>query len=254
MALSDAQTDRIFDGILTRLENKLSRLIAGNFRQLSLLIAQVIENGGEIAGDIVINANQKELEKILQDAYFDAIREGMKFTYRDLEEEEPEDDYAALLLLLFGWVTLTAAQHAKFLTDTSIGIFDEIYQEAIESGKLGEELAKSVARDMAKRNRGRVKIISTTEANMAFQTGALEAGKSLSDQLLKRWVSQQDSRVRPTHRRANTRYKLKPIPLGRDFQVGLGHGSRPLDPSLPSAELVGCRCYLRFVKPKIITP
>lgn len=249
--LSDAQTDRLFDSILIKLENKLGRQILGNFRQLTKSIRAIVESGGEFAGNVVILQNQQELQKILQQAYFEAIREGAKFTYKETGQEPPtEDNLEALLLLLIGWVTVTSIQHAQLLTDTTIDIFNTSYQKALEAGEIGLDLAKMVSRDMQKRNKGRVKVISTTEANMAFQTGSLEAGKTLSEQLMKRWVSQQDRRVRPTHVSANSRYRKSPIPLGRDFQVGAGHGSRPLDPSLPSEEIIGCRCYLRMVFPE----
>ncbi len=253
MALSDAQTDRLFDSILIKLENKLGRQILGNFRQLTKSIRAIVESGGEFAGNTVILENQRELQLILQDAYFEAIREGAKFTYKETGQEEPdEDDLSALLLLLIGWVTVTSIQHAQFLTDTTIDIFNTSYQNALEAGEMGLDIAKMVSRDMQKRNKARVKVIGTSEANMAFQTGSLEAGKTLSDQVLKRWNSQQDRRVRPTHVSANSRYRKKPIPLGALFSVGAGQGLRPLDPMLPSEETVACRCYLRMVMPKNI--
>lgn len=253
MAMTDAQTDRLFDSILIKLENRLERQILGNFRQLTKSIRDIVESGGEVGGNIIILENQQELQKILQDAYFEAIREGAKFTYKETGQEPPdEDDLSALLLLLLGWVTVTSIQHAQFLTDTTIDIFNTSYQNAIEAGEMGLDIAKTVSRDMQKRNKSRVKVIGTTEANMAFQTGSLEAGKQLDVQLLKRWVSQQDKRVRPTHVSANSRYRKKPIPIGALFSVGAGQGLRPLDPMLPSEEIIQCRCYMRMVLPENI--
>lgn len=251
MAMTDKQADRIFDSMLAKLENRLSRRILSNFNKLTQLIRQVISNGGELGGNIIILENQRELEQILLQAYEEAIREGIKFTRLDLEIEETEEDEDNLiLLLLLAWRIDTAQQHSAFLTSTTIDIFNTALQDQIAAGKTGEELDKAVAREMAKHNRRRVGTIATTESNTAFQTGSEATGNQAEIQLLKRWRSQGDRRVRPTHRSANNRYRANPIPLNELFQVGAGSGSRPLDPRLPSAETISCRCFLRFVKPK----
>lgn len=254
--MTDAEADRIFDSMLIKLENRLSRKLLSNFNNLSNAIRSVISNGGELGGNILIVENQRALELILIQAYEDAIRESVKFTRIDLEIEEPEEDnFNEILLLLLFWRIDTAQQHSRYLTETTINIFNTVLQEEIASGKTGEELDKAVARKMAKRNRRRVPVIATTESNTAFQTGSeTTATQETSDrediQLLKRWCSQEDRRVRPTHRRANTRYKAKPIPRKELFSVGAGFGLRPLDPQLPRDEIVGCRCYTRFIYPK----
>lgn len=254
MAMTDREADRVFDSMLTKLENRLSRKLLSNFSKLSQLIRQVIANGGELGGNIVILENQRELGQILIQAYEDAIREGVKFTRLDLElPPAEEDDFNELLLLLLGWRIDTAQQHSAFLTSTTIDIFNRVVADQVSAGKTGEELDKAVAREVAKQNRRRVGTIATTESNTAFQTGSEREATQVEAQLLKRWRSQEDLNVRPTHRSANNRYKANPIPLNELFQVGAGSGARPLDPRLPSAETIGCRCFMRFVKPKPLT-
>lgn len=255
MAMTDKEADRVFDSMLIKLENRLSRKLLSNFSKLSQLIRQVIANGGQFGGNIVILENQRELEQILIQAYEDAIREGIKFTRLDLElEPAEEDNFNEILLLLLGWRIDTAQQHSAFLTSTTIDIFNRVVADQIASGKTGEELDKAVAREVAKQNRRRVGTIATTESNTAFQVGSEREAIQVDDvQLLKRWRSQEDRRVRPTHRSANNRYKANPIPLNELFQVGAGSGARPLDPRLPSDETIGCRCFMRFVKPKPVT-
>ena len=257
MPLPDKRADRIFDAMLVKLERRLSRKILANFNKLSKLIREVIANGGEFAGNVVILENQSNLREILIQAYEEAIRESVKFTRMDLDLEEPEeDDYLAILLLLLGWVAITAEQHAEYLTTTSIDIFNRTYQEQTELGKTGKDLEKTVAREVAKTNRNRVGTIASTESNTAFQTGAektgveVESGNQAGVKLLKSWRSQQDRLVRDSHARANSRYKREPIPTNEFFLVGAGKGMRPLDPILPMAERIGCRCYIRFVRPK----
>ena len=104
MAMTDKEADRVFDSMLIKLENRLSRKLLSNFSKLSQLIRQVIANGGQFGGNIVILENQRELEQILIQAYEDAIREGIKFTRLDLElEPAEEDNFNEILLLLLGW-------------------------------------------------------------------------------------------------------------------------------------------------------
>lgn len=254
MRLSDKQADRLFDSILNKLEKKLERKILTNFRNLSLLIRDIIEGGGEFSGNVIIIENQQSLEADLREAYFEAINEGIKFTYRDLGESEPEEeDFNAIILLLLPWVTNTSEQHAQYLTKTTTKIFNETYKEISATSQIsrGSEEARQVSvetsRQMEVKNKKRAKVIATTEANMAFQTAAIKTAEKLERRLLKRWVSQNDKRVRDSHVRAHKRYLREPIPLEQDFMVGAGSGSRPLDPRLPSEETIACRCYMRFV-------
>lgn len=266
MAMTDIQADRLFDSMLRKLESRLSRKILANFNKLSMLIREVIASDGVFAGNVIIIENQRELEQILIEAYDEAIKEGVKFTRRDLElEEAEEEENNAILLLLLLWRNNTASTHAALMTQTTIDIFNRAVEDAEANGLSGDDLDRSVARTMAKHNRRRVPVISTTEANTAFQTGSEAAAAEVAnptprtDQpvigiaLLKRWRSQEDRRVRPTHFSANARYKANPIPLSDLFQVGAGQGSRPLDPRLPSEETIACRCFMRFVKAKVAT-
>ncbi len=251
MPLTDIQADRIFDNMLSRVEAKLGRKILTNFNKLSLLIRDVINNGGELVTSIVIIENQRELERILIESYEEAIAGGVKFTHQDLQIEElDEDNLNELLILLLLWRIETARRQARFLTQTTIDLFQKAYAEGQVKGLVGEDLSNFTVRKISRLNRSRVPVIATTESNSAIQKGSEQAALRIETELLKRWRSQGDRRVRPTHRRANNRYRSNPIQLNQDFEVGIGHGPYPLSPKLPSDEIIACRCYLRHVLPK----
>jgi len=94
----------------------------------------------------------------------------------------------------------------------------------------------------------RAQVIAITETTRAYGAGTLAAGMEQSrvtGKLLgKRWLHENDTRVRATHR-AVTR---EPIPLTAMFQVGLDLMLYPGDPMASVDEVAGCRCDLEIVE------
>lgn len=266
--MTDEEADKLFDFILSRLEAKLGRLILANFRQLSQLIKDLIENNGQIAGNIAILQNQADLETILLQAYEDGIREGVRFTRRDLDlpEEEDKESYEELLLLLLLWRESQARTQAERITQTTIKIYEKLIERGRSQGLTGQNLTSFMLREMNRLNRGRISGIATTEVGEAISMGSEEMARLFSgtrsqpglldrdvftiqdNTLKKRWRSQRDSIVRDTHRSADIRYTETPIPIDDNFQVGSGSGPFPRSSQLPINERAGCRCYVRYVR------
>lgn len=248
--LSNAQADRLFDSMLARVEKSLSRDILRNFNQLSRIIREVIANGGELAGDIAISQNVEELREILERSYRESIAQGVRFTRRDLELPEEQDDDSineALLLLLF-WRQDTATSHANMLTDTTIKLYKRFYDEARTLGLTGADRDRFISRELLKRNRGRIANIATSEAGEALSAGSEAQADLLEGTLLKYWRSQRDKHVRDSHIRADRRYTEFPIPRDEFFQVGASSGPYPRSSHLSASERNGCRCYMRYVR------
>lgn len=86
--------------------------------------------------------------------------------------------------------------------------------------------------------------IAVTEANRANNAGAFAAAVHAEQvegiQLRKRWLATEDSRTRPTHRRADG----QTVPLGQPFIVGDFPLMYPGDPTGPAHEVIFCRCAL----------
>ena len=276
MAMTDKEADRLFDSILLKLERKLGRKLVTNFSNLTKAIKQIVSSGGEIAGNIIIQENQRELEQILIEAYEAAILEGVKFTRRDLEEAPAtEEESDAILLFLFAWIISTASVHSQQLTKTTIDNLNRVFEEGARNGLAGDDLNKFVTRKMAKLNRNRVDTIAATEAGEALSKGSEHTARTIDDgprdigsgvgdgagrggavpvirgPVLKRWRSQEDRIVRNSHARANSRYSANPIPLEEDFQVGSSFGAFPRASSLSMAERINCRCFARYTRQKI---
>ena len=250
--MNDLQADRLFDSMLARVEKRLGRQLLNNFNQLSKLIESVILNGGELSGDVAIMQNIQDLEKILEESYRESIIEGARFTRRDLElpEEEDEDNFNEALLLLLFWREDTARSHAQMLTNTTIDLYHRFYEEARVLGLSGGARSQFISRELLRRNRGRVRNIATSEAGEALSAGSGAQADILNEALLKSWRSQRDSVVRDSHRRADQRYNSEPIPLDDNFQVGASSGPFPRSSQLSASERNGCRCYIRHKRLK----
>ena len=261
MPLTDAQADRLFDSILKKAEAKLARQIRSNFNNLAKIVRNIIENEGEFIGNVAIIKNQQDLEVILEKAYREAIREAVKFSRRDLELTPQQDDsmIEEVLLVLALWLDSKPQEQARYLTETTLKIFSRSLDLAREKGLSGDKRIKFIMAEFAKKNRGRIGTIATTEAGVALSKGSHTVGQLITttfipelenDKILKRWRSQRDSRVRPTHWSADSRYTANPIPIDDFFLVGSGRGLYPRDGNLPLTEIADCRCYLRYVKQK----
>lgn len=249
MALTDKQADRLFDAMLTRVENKLARKIRANFNKLSREIIAELKANGEIAAESAIMNNAAVIEKILFEAYQEGIRNGVRLTRRDLDldiEHDTESMEEVLLLLLL-WSQNTAREEAKLITKTTLRIFQDAMIDANAVGLVGGKAGKFLKREFRKDNAHRIMAISTTEAGIAISAGQQKMAVILASQVLKRWRSQEDLRVRETHAAANRFYRDNPIELGMNFKVGIGSGLYPRARSLPASEKIRCRCFLRFV-------
>jgi hypothetical protein len=93
----------------------------------------------------------------------------------------------------------------------------------------------------------RAHVIAMTETTRAYGAGTLAAGMEQSrvtgKLLAKTWKTEEDQRVRVTHRRVND----MTIPLTAMFPVGADLMLYPCDPLASVDEVAGCRCDLVIV-------
>lgn len=93
----------------------------------------------------------------------------------------------------------------------------------------------------------RARNIAMTETTRAYGAGTLAAGMEQSrvtgKMLQKRWLTESDRRVRPSHEAVNG----QTIPLAMPFYVDRFPLLYPGDPLGPPEEICGCRCDLAIV-------
>ena len=109
-------------------------------------------------------------------------------------------------------------------------------------------------RDPVKGVAARAETIVRTEThrayNMAHNAHQQDLAQLVPD-LLKRWVSAGDTRVRATHLSAHIYYMDNPIPVTEPFIVGGAALMFPGDPAGPASETINCRCRPISVAPEI---
>ena len=253
--LTNDEADKVFESNLRRQEGILMQRLNSNFNQLSRDIQRLMESYDFVGAATAVELNDVVLAQILLDAYERGNKVGSRMAARDLEEDESLAEEAALLALLL-WRTGTAEEMSRKINRTTKKIYDKILSTVTEdlterdqSGVIirtptTSEISKEVAKRTKAENKKRAGTIATTESQRGIQEGANKTAEQVDYQVLKQWRSQRDRRVRDTHKRADG----QTVPMDGLFKVGKGEGRYPHDSRLPTAETIGCRCYLRFKK------
>lgn len=130
-------------------------------------------------------------------------------------------------------------------------IFAEI-TDGTNSGESVEQIAQRIDAVLTYTNSerwvGRARLVAVTETTRAYGAGTVAAGLEQSRvtgrRLLKRWDSEHDQRVRPTHTAADG----QTVELYAPFMVGGFPLLFPGDPMGPPEEVVGCRCDVVIVE------
>lgn len=130
-------------------------------------------------------------------------------------------------------------------------IFAEI-TDAVNGGEDLDGIARRVDQALewtgSARWAGRAKTIAVTETTRAYGYGTLAAGleqSRVSGQLLrKRWDSERDSRVRPSHEAAHGATVGLQLPFYVDNEALM----YPADPTGEPSNVINCRCDLRIVR------
>lgn len=108
----------------------------------------------------------------------------------------------------------------------------------VADGESVDQIAKRI--DPIFRNRKRSRTIARTEVGKANQQGQLEGFDSSGLVEKKRWNSSIDEKVRDSHQ-----INGQVVGLRDEFELANGvMAQHPLDPSLPAADLINCRCFV----------
>ena len=130
--------------------------------------------------------------------------------------------------------------------------FDGSVRRAIQDTEAltQEQIERMVDRYRQRLVRFRAKTIAQTEALRATHEGAesayeqaIDAGQIRPDQLVRRWVTAGDERVRSSHVRLGGLERA----IGETFPADEGPLRFPGDPDGPAAEVINCRCVLETV-------
>lgn len=152
------------------------------------------------------------------------------------------------------FVMATLAQTRNHLVAIPDEVYHLIFAELTDGVNAGESLDRVAARvdrildwTGSENWPNRARVIAQTETTRAYGAGTLAAGQETARvtgrQLGKRWDTEQDPRVRLTHRDVDGTV----LPLSEPFMVGGFPMQAPGDPIAPADEVCGCRCRLAIV-------
>ena len=151
-----------------------------------------------------------------------------------------QDRITMIAEMIERWMQRSGLSQAKKIVDTSRKQINEI----IEAGVRDGEGAEGIARNIRKFASGsistvRARLIARTETHNAALFSNQEAAKSTGMELLKKWVSTEDGRVRPDHASVDNRGY---IPMDQAYIVGGKRMMRPGDPAGGAEQIINCRC------------
>ena len=88
----------------------------------------------------------------------------------------------------------------------------------------------------------RSRVVATTEVHRAFNMGGIALAMNVGAGVTKRWVSKDDTAVRPAHHRADGQVR----PVMQPFIVGGEALMAPGDPAGSAWNVINCRCKPRY--------
>lgn len=140
------------------------------------------------------------------------------------------------------------------------GVPDRVYdqvkrltQAAVDAGDTNEELAERIETLFSEEGvaswDGRGMVVARTEAIAAHNAGTFAGFLSMAEfdpqPWEKAWLSTEDTRTRPTHKKADQQR----VGIREQFRVGRARLMYPGDPSGPPGEVIQCRCTLLMLEP-----
>ena len=142
------------------------------------------------------------------------------------------------------WAAEHTADAVTNIGDTTRDLIRSSIQRGIDEGLSTREIASSL-REGTPFSRARAETIARTEVGAAFNNANSLAAEQFQEQaeitLVKQWRATNDSRTRDSHSKLNGQTRA----MDEDFKPGLGF---PHDPRAPAAEVVKCRCVIRYLE------
>ena len=249
---------KAYDDLLKDNDNALQSDMAKIFRDqknivLSNIRAQLKNYGRMILtkdeeGDLVagLDASVSDLLKVFQTQYEIVIDKFGKRTKRYIERGAPSEDFKA------NWnpgdpkigrfIKNRANKFSKEVNDETIQLVRDTLSSGFDSGASVSELSEMVSDLFDGMEDWRARRIARTETAAAAQE-AINVGYQLNSDVVsgKEWISARDNVVRDSHRESNLQKSA--VSLNEDFILGSGEACEgPLDPRLPAADSINCRC------------
>ena len=135
-------------------------------------------------------------------------------------------------------------EFAKQMEKTTRDRLRKTIREGIEEGLSNREIAAQIDRDeYLPFSESRARLIAQTETTSAINRATNDAYNKIEKeegiQILKQWISSNDDRVRPDHKRLDG----QTVAAGEEFKIGKYSGSAPASFGEPEMD-INCRCTI----------
>lgn len=195
----------------------------------------------EAAVTSMIDKDNSKLRKLYTTLYVDIINDFGKTIYNELIGEKI---FSIFAFGVYSWVASIALTRAKKINSYSKLVVMNIVAKANKEGWTIRQTAQVIRTVFIESfSKKRSIRIARTEVNTASNHGSYAGAKQTGLKLKKIWISTNDSRTRPTHRKAG---KHPPIGIDELFTVGKGKMLYPGDQKGPVEEVVNCRCAIGY--------
>lgn len=223
---------------LHTIERKIERKYHAEIRRMADEAASSFEVGGGISLAIALH----------EDRVIDLINLNSTMAMPDFYRrgivaigiDQKRGEQSAVALIIRRWMDEWGLRQAKSIAATSRDRVMAIINKGLEDGAA---VAK-IARDIRKLGSPgvsavRARTIAITETHNAALYANEKGAQSTGLELLKKWVSVEDARVRPEHAVVDDQGY---IPMDRKYKVGGYLMQRPGDPTAPAHLVINCRC------------
>jgi hypothetical protein len=189
----------------------------------------------------MIDRDTSKLRKIYTTLYVDIINDFGKTVYNEFIGQKI---FSIFAFGVYGWIASMALARAKKINGYSKLVVMNIVKKANEEGWTIRQTAKILRTVFIESfSKKRSIRIARTEVNTASNYGSYSGAKQTGLKLKKIWIATNDSRTRPTHRKAG---RHPPIGIDELFKVGKGKMLYPGDQKGPVEEVVNCRCAIGY--------
>ncbi len=195
----------------------------------------------EAAVNSMIDKDTAKLRKLYTTLYVDIINDFGKTVYNELMGQKI---FSIFAFGVYSWVASLALARAKKINSYSKLVVMNIVAKANKEGwtiRQTAQVLRTIFIDSFSKKRA-IRI-ARTEVNTASNHGSYSGAKQTGLKLKKIWIATNDSRTRPTHRKAG---KHTPIGIDELFKVGKGKMLYPGDQKGPVEEVVNCRCAIGY--------
>lgn len=200
----------------------------------------------------------QRMEPAMREHFLSVIRQGDEDTLNVARSDAPPGVWlgpAGADADLIDFASQDSADLVRQVSTLTLGRLNRTFRAAAASGLKVEEVARQIGSALAEEGRpvGIFGPVATqVERAMRTESGRIYEGASAArawrvqdDSGMvaeKGWIATLDGRERDSHRALNGTW----IPMAAKFTVGGYEADGPLDPALPAAEAVNCRCALGY--------